>query len=109
LAGVAESIPAALGKRGRDEALERITTEMRTLLASDVIYARGRAAARAVLAEEEIGGRVERSQFLPEPVEVWLDKTALTGTLSSVACDTGAARGVHGLELVSTTVTPGNT
>jgi hypothetical protein len=108
LAGVSDNISAALGEQGRADALEQIASDMRSLLASDVLYARGQAEGEGVLAEEEIAGRIEDSQFLINP-EFWLDDLAVSSTLSSVACDTGAAQGIHGLELVSTTVTPGNT
>lgn len=107
LAGIADSISAALGEQGRDDALNQIASDMQALLASDVLYGRGRAEARAVLAEEEIGGNIPESQFLTDP-EFWLDDLAISSTLSAVACDTGAAQGIHGLEVLSTTVMPGN-
>jgi hypothetical protein len=107
LAGVADNISAALGEQGRADALTQIASDMRSLLASDVLYARGRAEAQAVLSEEEIGGSIEESQFLVNP-EFWLDDLAVSSTLSSVACQTGAAQGNRGVELISTTVTPGN-
>lgn len=75
LDGISRDIPAALGDEQRDEAIEAIATEMQTLLASDVIYARQvTTGIEAEIEEEELTGEVEElpeGQFLPE-IE-WLE------------------------------------
>jgi hypothetical protein len=109
LAGIAEDIPTALGQEGRLEATERITADMKALLASDVLYEQARTEIDSVLTEQEIAGKVPQSQFLPDPVDLWLDDLELTSTLSTFAADTAACRDeVHGVELIGTTVAPGN-
>jgi hypothetical protein len=100
LAGIAETIPTALGEAGRNEAIDQIAGHMRQLLASDVLYAQARAEINAVLREEEIDAKVEASIFLPEPVARWLDDDELTLILTAFAADSGQVSGVHGLELV---------
>ena len=105
LAGIAEDIPTALGNEGRNDAIERIATEMEAFLASDVLYDRARAEIQGVLAEEEIGEKVGASRFLPEPVERWLDSAEVTLTLNTFAAETGnVPGGIHGVELLSTSI-----
>lgn len=105
LAGIAEDIPTALGNEGRNDAIERIATEMEAFLASDVLYDRARAETQGVLAEEEIGEKVGASRFLPEPVERWLDSAEVTLTLNTFAAETGnVPSGIHGVELLSTSI-----
>jgi hypothetical protein len=105
LAGIAEDIPTALGNEGRNDAIDRISTDMEAFLASDVLYERARAEIQGVLADEGIGEKVEASQFLPDPVERWLDSAEVTLTLNTFAAETGnVPDGVHGVELLSTTV-----
>ena len=105
LAGIAEDIPTALGNEGRVDAIDRISTEMEAFLASDVLYERARADIQAVLAEQEIGEKVDASRFLPEPVERWLDSSELTLTLNTFAAETGnVPEGIHGVELLSTSI-----
>jgi hypothetical protein len=58
-----------------------------------------------VLEEQQIDGTVEPSQFLPEPVDRWLDDLQLTSVLSTFATDTGAdGNAVRGLALLSTSL-----
>jgi hypothetical protein len=104
LAGIAEDIPIALGDEDRNEAIDRIASDMRSFLASDVLYARARDQIVAVLADEGINEKVPESVFLPEPVDRWLDHLQLTTVLSTFAGDAGATQGVHGLALLSTTI-----
>lgn len=105
LAGIAEDIPTALGNEGRVEAIDRISTDMEAFLASDVLYERARAEIQGVLAEEGIGEPVEASQFLPDPVERWLDSGEVTLTLNTFAAETGnVPEGVHGVELLGTSI-----
>jgi hypothetical protein len=104
LTGIAEDIPVALGNEDRNEAIERITGDMRTFLASDVLYARGRDDIQAGLSEEGVSGEVPESAFLPEPVEQWLVRGQLTTVLNAFATGAGAIEGTHGLALLSTTI-----
>lgn len=107
LEGIAAAIPKALGETDRGDGIGQIAGHMRTLLASDVLYERARSEVDSVLAEEGIAENVPESRFVPEPVEASLDELALSATLSQFAIDAGTVKGVHGLELVSTTVSPG--
>ena len=77
---------------------------MRAFLASDVLYARAKAAIETELADQGVSGKVPESVFLPEPVDRWLDHLQLTTVLSAFAGDAGATQGVHGLALLSTTI-----
>ena len=100
ISDISEQIPTALGEEGRDEAIDAIAGDMRTLLASDVLYAQAQREIDAVLGEEAIDARIESSVFLPEPVETWLDSFQLTSTLNSFAtsagnCDPALTRGVE--------------
>lgn len=103
LAGIAADIPTALAEEGRREAIERIAADMRAFLASDVLFERARAEIAEVLAEQGIEETVEPSQFLPEPMDIWLDDLQLTSVLNSFASDTGASgNAVRGLALLGT-------
>jgi hypothetical protein len=104
LAGIADDIPTALGNEGRNEAINRIAGDMRAFLASDVLYERARIEIQHVLDDESIDGKIPVSQFLPEPVDRWLDDLQLTSVLNVLATDSGAAQGVHGLALLSTSI-----
>lgn len=103
LAGIAEDIPTALGSEGRFEAIERIASDMRAFLASDALYERAFADIAEVLEEQQIENTLRESQFLPEPVDQWLDDLQLTSVLSTFASDTGAdGNAVRGLALIGT-------
>lgn len=104
LEGIAEDIPTALGDEARDDAIERIAEDMRIFLASDVLYARAQADVIAVLGEQQIAGEIEASQFLPAPVDRWLDDLDLYSVLNSFATETGAVQGLHGIALLGTEV-----
>lgn len=113
LADVAAQLPAALGRRGRLDALRAIAADMRAFLASDVLYARAEGEIERIVAEEGIevddpGDPVPASRFLPEPPEQYIDVTQLAGLLAAVAADTGAADSAAGTEISSTVVRPGN-
>ena len=78
LAGIAEDIPTALGNEGRSEAIDRIVADMEAFLASDVLYERAQAEIQEVLDRARRSpARSPASQFLPEPVERWLDDLQL--------------------------------
>ena len=104
LAGIADDIPTALGEEGRADAINRIAEDMREFLASDVLFARARDEINQVLADQGISEEIPESVFLPEPVERWLDHLQLTTVLSTFAGSAGAANGVHGLALLSTSI-----
>ncbi len=109
LGEIANRIDGALQGEDRPASIEAVATAMRSLLASDVLYARARADLRQILADKEIDGQVPESVFLPEPVEQWVDFLRLSGQLARVAGATGVAgSGTHGTELASTVVKPGN-
>jgi hypothetical protein len=106
---VVEQTEAALGNQGSREATAQIATDMRQFLASDVLYARAAEKITGVLEEEELGGEVPSSAFLPEPIELWLDDLEIARLLAQVAGETGAAGDTtRGTEISSVTVRPGN-
>lgn len=104
LADIATQIPNALGNDGRTEAIAQIAADMRAFLASDVLYARARASIETELTDQGVDSKVPESQFLPEPVERWLDDLQLTTVLSAFATNAGATSGVHGLAVLSTSI-----
>lgn len=105
LAGIADDIPTALGSEGRGEAVDRIAEDMRTFLASDVLFARARGGINTVLTEEGAGDTlIDESVFLRQPDEPWLDQLQLAAILSTFAGDAGATEGIHGLALLSTRI-----
>jgi hypothetical protein len=109
VASVVEQTEAALGDDGSQDATRRIATDMRQFLASDVLYARAQAEIDDVLAEQELDGEAPSSNFLPEPIELWLDDLEISTLLAQVAGETGAAGGsTRGTELSSVTLRPGN-
>ncbi|MDQ3572209.1 MAG: hypothetical protein M3383_05045 [Actinomycetota bacterium] len=107
LSSIVEQVPSALGDEGRIEAIKRIALDMRQFLASDVLYSRAREATLAILSEEEIGGDVPESVFLPD-TDPWLDYVALTGVLSQVGGETGSGDPTRGTEISATVLKPGN-
>ncbi|MFL5870251.1 MAG: hypothetical protein ACJ75R_04165, partial [Solirubrobacterales bacterium] len=107
LNGISEQLPAALGRTGRVDALTAMASDMKLLLASDVIFARGQDGAQKVLDDEGIDATVEDSVFLPEPVDKWIDVNSLAVTLAPFAAEASATSGVHGLALLSARI--GNT
>ena len=111
LTGISEEIPTALGEEGRAEAIDAITLDMRSLLASDVLFASAIDEINRVFTEQEVaveeadgGGVVPASIFLPEPVADWIDDYKVSLILSSFAAGVGNVSGVHGLELVSASI-----
>ncbi len=106
---VVEQTEAALGEKGSKDATSQISTDMRQFLASDVLYARAHAEIVSVLDEQELEGDVPSSNFLPEPIEPWLDDLEIARLLAQVAGETGAAGGAtRGTELSTVTLRPGN-
>jgi hypothetical protein len=100
---------AALGNENATEARQQIAADMRQFLASDVLYDRAAAEIRQVLDEEGLQGDVPDSNFLPEPIDPWLDDLEIARLLAQVAGETGAAGdATRGTELSSVTLRPGN-
>lgn len=110
LAGIAENMPKALGTQNRAEAVDAIANYMKYFLASDVLFARAQSDINSVLSDEgiELNGKpakVPDSVFLTDPGR-WLDPLQVGTALAAVA---GArVSGIHGVELASVTVKPGN-
>lgn len=106
---VVEQTEAALGEQGSQEATSQIATDMRQFLASDVLYARAQEEIIEVLEAEELSGEVPSSNFLPEPIEPWLDDLEISRLLAQVAGETGAAGdGTRGTEISTVSLRPGN-
>jgi hypothetical protein len=106
---IVEQTEAALGDDGSREATSQIATDMRQFLASDVLYGRAQAEITDVLDEQELDGEVPSSNFLPEPIEPWLDDLEIATLLAQVASETGACGGgTHGTEISTVTLRPGN-
>ncbi|MGI8460728.1 MAG: hypothetical protein ACR2OC_03700 [Solirubrobacterales bacterium] len=108
LASVSESIAAALGDEGSEKAVDVIADEMRTFLASDVIYSKGQEGIQSELTAQEVviqEGEDIATQFLPAEPD-WLDPDVVADALGGLSGSRGpAAPGVHGLGLVEGGVT----
>lgn len=103
---IAEKMSTALGDVGSAQATSAIAREMRTLMASDVLYAAVvRPEINGVLADNGIDGSdVPKSVFVPDGTK-WLDESAVSEALGLVSGSTaGATPGVHGLGLIGTAV-----
>jgi hypothetical protein len=108
LAVISDRIASALGDEGSGQAISQIAREMRTFVASDVLYARAVAQIQAVLEEEEIAipeAEPIATQFLPNEPN-WLDPDEATDALGGVSGGGPAAPGVHGLGLGAVTLLP---
>ncbi|HEX6117445.1 MAG TPA: CARDB domain-containing protein [Solirubrobacterales bacterium] len=105
LAAISELLPVALGDSGADKAIQGIAEEMRTFLASDVLYTKGQEQIEEELTAQEIAYDPETepisTQFLPAEPN-WLDPDEVSGALggASSTSDEDAAPGLHGLGLV---------
>lgn len=108
LEGVAASIPAALGEEQRSEANEAIADEMRTFLASDVVYGeQAEPRIEQALEQEELADAVAEvpdSRFLPG-VE-WLDPATVSEAVARISGEEQTAGGVSGTGLAGVTVMP---
>jgi hypothetical protein len=110
MAAISEQLPVALGDEGSAKAINGIAEEMRTFLASDVLYAKSQEQIEAELLEQEIpyDPQTENisTQFLPEEPN-WLDPDEVAGALGgSAVSDEAATPGVHGLGLDAATLLP---
>jgi hypothetical protein len=105
MAKIADRMSTALGNVGAEKATATIANQIRTLIASDVLYAEVvRPEINGVLASNGIEGHdVPKSLFVPE--DRWLEESAIATALGSVSGATGTATpGVHGLGLIATSV-----
>jgi hypothetical protein len=103
---IAEQVSTALGDVGAEKATAAIAKQMRTLAASDVLYAEvSRPEIDGVLADNGIDGDdVPKSAFVPGGTQ-WLEESAVSAALGSVSGASGASTpGIHGLGLVGTSV-----
>ena len=103
---IADQMSTALGDVGAEKATAIIAGQMRTLLASDVLYAAVvRPEINAVLADNGIeGDDVPKSVFVPDATQ-WLDESSVSSAIGAVSGATGAATpGIHGLGLGSTSI-----
>lgn len=105
---IANTVGTALGREGRDEAVDRIAAQMQAFLASDVIYTqRSVPAMQNALADEGITGeRIAASQFLPD-ID-WLTPRQVGDALGEVRGGGGRQQentgGLRGLALVQATI-----
>ena len=103
---IADKMSTALGDVGSEQATAAIARQMRTLLASDVLYAAVvRPEINAVLADNGIeGSDVPKSVFLADETK-WLDESEVSAAIGSVSGSTAASTpGIHGTELVGVSV-----
>lgn len=103
---VAEKMRTALGDVGSRKATAAIANQMRVLMGSDVLYASiVKPEIDAALADNGIeGDDAPKSAFVPEGT-MWLEEGEVSAALGSVSGGGGAATpGVHGLGLISTSV-----
>ena len=108
LAVISDRIASALGDEGSGQAIAQIAREMRTFVASDVLYARAVAQIEAVLQDEDIAipqGEPIATQFLPNEPN-WLDPDVAADALGGVSGAGAATPGVHGLGLGAATLLP---
>jgi hypothetical protein len=99
---IAEQVSTALGDVGAEKATAKIAKQMRTLIASDVLYAEvTRPEIDGVLADNGIEGNdVPKSAFVPEGTR-WLEEGEVSAALGSVSGASSAeTSGIHGLGLV---------
>lgn len=107
LAVISDQIAIAFAREGSEQAIQIIASQMRALLASDVIYGRVQVLIDRSLQAEQIDATAPPSIFLPGTPN-WLDPDVIADALAQVeGSDTAASTpGVHGLALFATTVLP---
>ncbi len=104
---IADKMSTALGDAGRERAMASIANQMRTLLASDVLYSQVVAPQiNGVLADQGIAGSdVPASEFIPNGDTKWLDPSTINSSLGNVTGASAAATpGLHGTGLLSTSI-----
>jgi hypothetical protein len=102
LAAIADALPTALGDQNRREGTDKVTGQMQTLLASDVVY-RQRflpGLAKALKDKDLLGQvRIPASRFVPNVQ--WLQPTFVAQKVTGLRSGKkgGAAPGLHGTGL----------
>jgi hypothetical protein len=101
---IADKMSTALGEAGAEKAMAAIAKQMQKLMASDVVYETVvRPEVDGVLADNGISGSdLPEGMVLPD--ERWLEESTVSGALGGISGNSGAAPGVHGLELVGVSV-----
>jgi hypothetical protein len=100
LAAIADALPQALGDQERREGTDRVTAQMQSFLASDVVYTqRFVPNLNPPLEEEDLQDevRIPRTQFLPD-IE-WLQPSFVSERVARIRTGRGggeAAPGLHG-------------
>jgi hypothetical protein len=108
LAVISDEISTAFARVGSDQADAAIAAQMKTLLASDVLYGRAQTMIGQTLKEEGINADVPTSVFLPGTPN-WLSIDVIKQALGQVSGTEAATPGVHGLGLIQTTLQPDGT
>jgi len=113
LAGIDSNMQDALSSdnAAAGKATNAIADYMRYFVARDVLFAQSQSQIDQVLSDQgiEVDGKpakVPDSVFLPS--DDWLDPLKVRTSLTAVAGTNAVSRGVHGTELVGTTVQPGD-
>ena len=102
LTSIADKLPTALGDAGREQAVEAISDDIRTLFASDRVYEDvAQPGIQSVLDEEEIEAKIPDSQFVPDGL-LWLDSEQVDSALGGISGSTASVNDglIHGLGLV---------
>ncbi len=102
LAAIADALPTALGDQNRREGTDKVTRQMQSLLASDVVYTqRFVPGLRKALRDDKLLAevRVPASQFVPNVQ--WLQPSFVAGKVGALRNGKGgaAAPGLHGTGL----------
>jgi hypothetical protein len=104
---IADKMSTALGDAGRENAVASIAIQMRTLLASDVLYSQVvEPEINGVLADQGIDGSdVPDSLFIPNDDVKWLDSSTIDSSLGQVTGASAATTpGPHGTGLVGVSI-----
>ncbi len=108
LTEVGDNIGQALGEENAVDAQQAVADQMKLLVASDAVCSGVALPEIVTVVDQEgvAGGETTDipCMFVPEPVEQWLDDSAISDAFSQVTGDTATTPGLHGLELVTTKV-----
>lgn len=105
LSVIAENVTQATAAAQTADAISRITDQMGALYASDVLWGQlGSPDIREVLSEEDVDApQLPAGNFMPDNATDFLDQTELVTKLNGIVGQ-ATTGGVHGLELVGTTI-----
>jgi hypothetical protein len=107
MAAISDQIDTALGKENAVEAQTKIADQIRLLLASDSVYS-GIALPEIQQVVNDQGitniDKLPPGNFVPDPPDKWLDPMTITDAFAQVTGSTTTAPGLHGLELVKTSI-----